>query len=207
MMFGAVFCAPPAVANSFVWQDKETGISLSFPDTWTVAHNQKPDDRLTVQAPGPRDYASCRLRVRDDRRPAIYPYPYDYNIQHIYLGFDFWQAYVGEYAGSSLDRVLYDRGLVNSIASSADFTFISSAGPRTLMRGFAFAGFDDNQVYIFECSAEVSAYNRWHPVFKSILKSAQKELRDTVIINGAYRKFQNDPPVIIRGDDILDSYQ
>lgn len=197
----------PGRAEYFIWRDPISGVALSYPDTWVIANNQKPDDRLTIQAPGPRDYASCRLRVRPDRRAAVYPYQFDYNVQHLYLGFDFWRAYVGEYAGASLDRVLYDRGLVNSIASSADFTFISSAGPKTLMRGFAFAGFEDNQVYIFECSAEVSAYDRWHPIFKSILKSAQKELRDTVTLNGGYRAFQNDPPVIVRGRTFLDSYE
>ena len=197
----------PARAEFFVWKDQETGISLSFPDTWAIANNQKPDDIFTIQAPGERDYASCRMRVREDRRVTIYPYQYDFEIQHIYAGFDFWRDYVGEYAGASLDRVLYDRGLINSVAGSADFTFISSAGPRTLMHGFAFAGFDDSSVYIFECSAEASSYARWHPVFKSILKSAEKELRDSVVVNGGYRKFQDDDDVMIRGDDILDTYK
>ncbi len=197
----------PAMAEYFVWKDQKTGVSLSFPDTWKIANNQKPDDIFTIQAPGERDYASCRLRVREDRRATIFPYQYDFEIQHIYAGFDFWRDYIGEYAGASLDRVLYDRGLINSVASSADFTFVSSAGPRAMMHGFAFAGFDDTSVYIFECSAEVSAYERWHPVFKSILKSAEKELRDSVVLNGGYRKFQDDPPVMIRGDDILDTYK
>lgn len=201
--------ATGGVARSeyFTWQDPQSGVTLSYPDTWIIANNQKPDDRLTIQAPGVHDYASCRLRMREERRAEIYPYQFDSNVQHLYVGFPFWQSYVDEYAGASLDQVLYDRSMLNTIASSADFTFISSAGPKALMRGFAFAGLEDNQLYIFECSAEMDAYDRWYPIFRTVLKSLHKSLWDSLTVNGGYRDFQNDSPVIVRGKNILESYE
>ncbi len=75
------------------------------------------------------------------------------------------------------------------------------------MRGFAFAGYEDGDLFIFECSSEYEAYPKWHPVFKSILKSGQKHLFASVQENGSYRRFQDDEAVRIIGRDLLDFYE
>ncbi len=196
-----------AKAEIFTWFNKETGVNISYPDTWQVAHNQKPDDLITLQAPGERDYASCRIRKRDDDRILIYPSDYERDLQHFFIGFDFWSNYVGEYSGTILHRIQSSRGFVNTIAGSAEYTFISSAGPKTLMRGIAFAGYDSGDVYIFECSAEYGSYDRWHPVFQSILKSAYKPIYEPLIPSGNYRPFLSDKALIIKGKTFLDDFE
>lgn len=194
-------------ASYFEWRDPVGHITMTFPDAWVRVHDQKPDDRVTVQAPGERDYASCRLRQRRDARALIYPKAYERSLQHVYIGFAFWEAYVGEYSGAVLHRVLSDRGLMNTIAGSADFTFLSSSGPPTLMRGFAFAGYDRDRLYVFECSAEYHAYTRWHRTFKGILKSLRKDAGVQLYDNGAYRRFLSDPPLVIRGHSVFEDFR
>lgn len=163
--------AAPAMADVFVWQHHETGASVTFPDRWAVVGNQKSDDVLTIAAPGQRDFASCRMRIRDEGRFTIYPRKFDAALQRMHVSQDFWQQYFAEYDGTQIYRAYDGAGLGDATASRVEVGFITPGSPKMLKRGIVQAGLYDNKLYVFECSAENGAYLKWRPVFTEIFKS------------------------------------
>jgi hypothetical protein len=198
--------AIPAKADVFMWRDADTRMTVTYADTWRSIHNQQPDDVLTVAAPGDGEYATCRLRVRDDGRFKIYPTRYSDEIQRLNYSRDFWDAYVGEFAGASINGVWDDAGLGDGFASFADVSFISNAGPKVQKRGIMFATVYGNNTYIAECSSETASYEHWYKNFLSFVKSV--DFRDAYHIhpNGWYRDFTTDEVIRIRGAKDVDLY-
>lgn len=188
-----------ASAEVFYWRDVDTRVSVSFPDTWRVIHNQKPDDVFTVVAPSDGAMPMCRLRVREDRRFVIYPARFADNIQRVHFSRDFWEQYAGEYQAATLQDVHDDAGLGRGFGSYAHIAFISEAGPRMQRRGVAFAALYNDKAYILECSSEASAFEQWYRPFLSIAKSVdfRKEVHE--LPGGHYRHFPVDGKVRING--------
>ncbi len=189
----------PVKAEYFVWQDRVSEISFSYPDRWTAIHAQKPDEVIRIVAPGAGDYATCRLRVRDDGRFKIHPPQLAPNIQRVHLSKTFWQQYVNEFEGGVLVSVTDNAGLGQGFASSAEMVFISDVGPRVSKRGFAFATIHYDRLFIAECSAEASVYEKWHNAFSGILKSVDFAPLYSPYLNGHYRNFSADGNLLIRG--------
>ena len=196
----------PAKADVFFWRDAETNLSVTFADTWRPIHSQKTDDIFAVAAPGDNEYATCRIRVREDRRFVIYPRRYAGEIQRLNYSHDFWDAYVGEFDGATINGVWDNAGLGDGFASFADVSFISSAGPKVQKRGIMFATVYNDKAYIAECSSEAGAYDHWYKPFLSFVKSV--DFRDAYHIhgNGWYRDFTTDGPIRIRGRKDIDLY-
>jgi hypothetical protein len=198
--------AIPAKADIFFWRDADTKLSLSFPDQWRQIHNQQPDDVFTVAAPGDGEFATCRMRVREDARFVIYPRRYAANIQHINYSREFWDAYVGEFAGATINGVWDDAGLGDGFASFADVSFISPIDPKVQKRGLMFATVYNDKAYIAECSSETGAYGNWYKPFLSFVKSVDFRDEYQPGLNGWYRNFQDDPGIRIRGRKDIDLY-
>lgn len=196
----------PAAAGVFVWKDSASDVAVSFPDTWARVHNQKSNDILTIAAPGVHDYASCRVRVSDDKRFVIYPRSYARNIQHVYMSKDFWLDYFGEFSGVKAHHFYDDAGLGDAAASRVEVSFITPGQPKMLKRGFMHAGLYDGQIYVFECSAEYDAYDKWRPVFHSVLKSVQIDDQRGLGVTSGYRDFMADKPLLIHNTRPVDMY-
>jgi hypothetical protein len=196
----------PAAAEVFKWQDPTTKISVTYPDTWRRVGNQQPDDIITIAAPGHDDYASCRLRVREDRRFVIYPRSHADAIQRINYSRNFWDVYVGEFDGAVIHETRDNGGLGNAFASWADVSFISPGATKVQKRGIMYAGIYNDKAYIYECSAEVQAFDRWYHPFLSFLKSVDMRHEYATEVNGNYRPFQNDRVLKIYGQKPIDLY-
>jgi hypothetical protein len=208
VLFGLLLClvAVPAFANSFVWKDKESGLTVAFPDRWHVVHNQKADDILTIQAPGENNFATCRLRVREDGRFKIYPRRFDANIQRSFFSNDFWSDYLGEYSGAVIQRVMDGQGLADGVAGRVDFVTIDETGPKVLKRGFALASFRGDALSILECSSDYQVFESYYPAFQGVLQSVRRDPQDPVSIFGYYRPFLNENPLLVENTRAIERY-
>lgn len=196
----------PASADVFFWRDAGTNLSVTYVDTWRQINNQKPDDIFTVAAPGDNEFATCRVRVREDRRFVIYPRRDAAAIQRQNYSREFWDGYVGEFAGATINGVWDNAGLGDGFASFADVSFIPAVGPKAQMRGLMFATVYNGKAYIAECSSEASVYGDWYKPFLSFVKSVDFRNEYHIHGNGWYRDFTQDGPLRIRGRKDIDLY-
>ncbi len=204
--FSATFSSP-VQAESFFYEDRDEHFTITFPDTWKRINNQKADDEVTIAAPGLRDYATCRVRVRKDRRYVIYPGKFDSDIQKVAYSRDFWNTYLGEFNDVVVDTFKDHSGLGRGYASMAEASYDTAEGTLVRKRGVMFATLYHDRVYIADCSAEESVYHKWRPAFMSVVKS----LDITAGVRhpkaqGHYRPFNQDDKAIVLGRDKLDTY-
>lgn len=206
-LIGAVLCAATvssAKAEIFYIEDQVNRFSVSFPDLWAVVNDQKPDDKLTVAAPGANSHATCRVRVREDRRFLIYPRKFASPIQHLHYSQDFWNAYFGEYNDVNVDVFKDDAGLGRGFASYAEASYTTADGPIVRKRGIMFATLYRDRAYIVDCAAEESVYDRWRPSFLSIVKSIDFDKVIDEFPQGNYRNFLADDDLVVNGPNPLD---
>lgn len=188
---GLLWLAPAARADIFVWQDAKSGVSLSFPDTWEIVNNSDSDDVVRIAAPGRADEAGCRIRVRSDRRFLIYPPRYDDSVQKVAYGRDFWTRFLGEeYNTPSIEAFGEPAGLGRGYGSYVLASYVVP-GPDSdsSRRGISFVSLYRDTAYITECSALKGVYEKWSPVFRSIVKSVDFRKAVHELPTGHYRNF------------------
>lgn len=210
LLVGAAFCCmavSAAKAEIFVVEDQNDRFSLSFPDLWEMSGNQKADDKLTVVAPGQNDLASCRVRVREDRRFVIYPSEFSKEVQHVAFSRDFWNDYLSEYDDVTVDFFKDDAGVGRGFASMVEASYTTAESAIAHKRGLMFAALYNDRVYVVECSAEKSSYQKWRADFMGVVKSVDftKTIHETT--NGHYRNLNGDAPVIIQGKEPSGTYK
>ncbi len=198
---------PQAKADVFYVEDQTNRFSITFPDTWAISSNQKPDDKLTILGPGENDFAVCRVRVRQDRRFLIYPRKFASNVQKVAYSRDFWNRYLGEYDNVSVDSFREPAGLGKGFGSFTEASYTTAEGSVVRKRGVMFASLYHDKAYIVDCSAEESVYSKWRPAFLNIVRSIDFEKVVYALPNGNYREFLNDPEVVINGEKKVDVYR
>lgn len=200
--------AIPAKADVFYWQDGGSKMSLSFPDRWARVSNQNPGDVMTIRAPGVHDFAECRANVREDGRFKIYPAGYDAHIQRQEFSMPYWESYYGQYNNVIFRDVVDNAGLGRGFASMATAAYETAKGPKMMKRSIAFVSYYKNRVYTVECSAEDSAYSKWHSAFQGVVKSIDfHDPANGRAVAGYYRDFLDDDTLKISGPTIFeDSY-
>lgn len=186
-----------AQANSFYWQDAQTKVSVAYPDTWRMIHNQKPDDVLTIVAPSDGAFPMCRIRVNEDRRSVIFPVRYSQNVQRLNYSEDFWQDYIGEFRAAKLDDYQDNAAFGRGAGSYAYISYISDALPRMKRRAIAFVSLYRDKAYVIECSAEASVYEKWDPLFRQIADQVDFRKEIYELPGGHYRYFTADDPIRI----------
>jgi hypothetical protein len=189
----------PTRAEIYVYQDPETRVSVTVPDTWRKGNNQKPDDALTLLAPGESDFSSCRVRVRQDRRFTIYPHMYAGEIQRLNYSRQFWEDYLSEYDGAMLQSVTDNGGLGRGNASYARASYTTSAGPKVEKEAILYVSLYNDRAYILECSAARSAFSYWEGFFASVIKSVDFRKIIHEFPSGHYRNFLRDKTLRING--------
>lgn len=198
-----------ALADYKVWQDSETGLSLSVPDTWQQINNIQPDDLVSFMAPSGRAEAYCRVRARDDGRYTIYPMAYGKAIQEIATGYEFWDQYVSEYENVQALEVRQDASFGRGRAGYAVFAYDDAVpGPMMPRRALAFASLYNGTVYIAECSAHEEAFNDWMNLFLSVAGSVDFKKVPQESITGHYRNFMDNYPLdfTVPGENYTTSY-
>jgi len=190
-----------ARADYVVWQDNDTGLSLSWPDTWKMVSNADSDDIVTIMAPSGRGHAACRVRARDDGRYAIYPAKYDWAVQREAYSQAFWEGYLSEYDNESISMVQDGAGIGRGFASYALASYESAVqGPYMQRQALMFASQYHGSAYILECSAHADAFPQWKEMFLSIAKSVDFKKINHELMTGHYRNFMRDPRIEFRGD-------
>lgn len=209
-VLGAAVCLtfiPTAQAEVFYIEDKDDLFSISFPDSWAIINNQKADDKLTIAGPGPNEFATCRVRVRSDRRFAIYPYDLETDVQKLAYSYEFWTTYLGEYNDVQITTFRDEAGLGNGFASMAEASFETAEGPIVKKKAVMFASVYRNQMFAVECSAEETVYYKWKPAFLSIVKSLDFTDKRQKTPQGSYRGFLGDEPTNVLGPTELENYK
>lgn len=193
----------PAKAEVFSWEDADTHMSFTYPDRWYVFNNQAPDDIYTVVAPGDNDFAQCRLRVREDKRFAIYPDHLAEPVARINYGRSFWEDYLGEYDAAEIHVVRDSTGMGRGFGSSAEASYTTALGPKMDRRALMYVSLYNNKAYIVECSAQAQNYPKWHRSFMSVIKSVDFRPISNQAKNGYYRNFYK-PSLRIQGARDID---
>lgn len=182
--------AVPAKADYYVWKDEKTGLSVTFPDTWTVQANANPDTIMTVSGGEPTDQATCILNVTPDARYTIYPPRYGDAIQRVAVSRPFWEAYLGRYGAFTIDKVQDGAGLGRWFASFALASYERKLGTVMQARqGIMFASLYNDKLYTVECSALSGRYDAWADQFKSIIKSVDFKKAYHEVPTGEYENF------------------
>ena len=194
-------------AEVFFVEDQGNRFSLSFPDTWKKTNNQKPDDKLVVEGQGHYHFATCHVRVREDRRFVIYPEKFNDEIQRTSFSEEFWDNYLSDYDEAKIEDFRDDAGLGFGAASIAEASFYTNEGPVVHKRGLMLASLYHDQLYIIECSSQISVYDKWRDAFMGIIKSVdfKKVTHDSK--SGYYREFMDDPEVEVNGPKALDVHK
>ena len=197
-LFLSLLVLAPSVAKAdyFLWKDPASGLTVTFPDTWNVVHNQKPDDVLTVIADSANDQPVCKIAVHDDRRFVVFPPEFGRDVQKVAVSAPFWDQYLAMYDGYNLDRVYDGAGLGRWHASYALASYTSHSGTvLQTRRAIMFASLYNDKLFVLECSSLNHAYEQWAPAFKDVVKS--------VDFKKAYHEFKTgDYANFLKGTDL-----
>lgn len=190
--------AVPARADYFVWEDPDSGMTVTFPDTWKRQSNQQPDDMLTIQGPA-SDNAQpvCRVRVRDDKRGLVYPPEYSRSVQKEFVSRAFWKDYLATYDDFNTGPI-YEGGLGRGFASYTTASFTRRDGTVHQTRsGILFASLYFDKVYIIDCSTLSEGFGQWVDTFRSIIKSVDFRKAHHERDYGDYANFLHDADTYI----------
>ncbi len=210
LLAAALICSAfvsTAQAEQFFYEDRQERFTMTFPDTWKRVANQKADDQITIAGPGLGDYATCKVRVRDDRRFVIFPGKFDSDVQKIAYSRNFWNDYLGDYNEIVVDTFKDGSGLGLGYATMAEASYETAEGPLVRKRGMMFASLYHDQLYVVDCSSHESVYQKWRPAFLSIVKSVDFGSVRHAKPHGHYRGFDSDPKIAIEGAKKLDVYK
>jgi len=86
----------------------------------------------------------------------------------------------------------------------ADITYEGFDQPKSIRRAIVFASHYQNKLYIYECSAEQAAFDKWYPSFMSILKSV--DFKPMVPFKRGYYRDFYDGETVIHGRREIDDY-
>ncbi|MEM7650831.1 MAG: hypothetical protein AAF204_01955 [Pseudomonadota bacterium] len=193
-----------AAADVNVWRDPDTKMTVSYADTWAQLNNQNPGDVLTIQAPGANDHAICSVNIADEGRFKIYPVRFSGAIQRMNVSQDYWDAYLGRYNNVVVHEGTDNNGLGRGFASMASVSYETVKGAKMKKRAIGFASHYRNHIYTVECSAEASAYHKWHGQFLSFIKSVDFHQGTNFATSGYYRNFMGDKTLKVRGPHLFE---
>jgi len=185
-----------AKADYFVWQDPETGLTMSFPDTWAVVSNHEDNDLVTIMPPSGREHASCRVRANEDKRYLIYPPRFSSAIQRVDFSLGFWSDYLQEYTNPEIYNIQNGAGFGRGFASYATAGYESMVqGPYMRRKALMFVSLYDDDAYVIECSAHEESFASWKSIFLSIAGSVNFQQVDHIPAAGYYRNFLGDAKI------------
>ena len=170
MIFTLCLIAYPAHAAFNVWQDTATGLKLAYPDSWARGVNRDNDRLITLISPS-ESSAQCYVSARTDRRFMIYPPAYDPAVQKVAYSRDFWRSYTAKYKDVEFYRAIDGASMGRSIAGYTVARYKDPRRDEAMRASMMAAALHHDTAYIFECSADITEYNRVRNVFAQILDS------------------------------------
>ncbi len=186
-----------ATSDAFVWKDAKYGYTFSFPDSWGIQTKETPDMRIRIAGPINADWATCSIQVKKDGRLQIYPKRLMTQAVDDTLNQTFWRRQVGEHDNA----VIRDYVAPASLGGRGDATAIketfeqNTGNGKINMFGEQIASIYGNMRYVASCSARIDQYDKYAPLFSSILASVQLSPRYAPFATGYYRDFLSDGQV------------
>lgn len=176
-------------ANYYSWGGEDTGIALTFPDTWKVAINKGSDDVLRIVAPAGENHVVCEFKMREDNRYRVYPERYQEAAAKISYGQKFWEQYVLKHDNVQM-HIVKEAGLGGGYGSYALASY-TPGYPEVYEKraSVMFVGFYNGNVNIADCSAPEAAFDTWRPDFLSIIGSVTFRKEYHELITGNYQNF------------------
>lgn len=202
ILFGLLImlgCASVAEASTFVWKDEANDFTFSFPDSWTIQTDDAPSTRIRIAGPINEDLATCRVKAEKDGRLKIYPKRLMTTAVDETLTREFWEREVEAYENA----VVTEYRAPSSMGGKGDATaiktsFVQNIGPgRMNMYGSMIGSIYGDTRYIVSCASRAGAYQKYAPVFASIMGSVNLESKYNPFATGYYRNFLADPVLML----------
>lgn len=180
-----------AQADYYVWQEPESGLTMSYPDTWKKRNNRHVDDVLSIVGPSSNNGdPTCDVKISNDKRYVIYPPEYGEAVQRDAVSLPFWKSYMANYDDYDLHNVFDGGGLGRWHASYALASYDKHNGSALEQRrAIMFASLYFDTLYIVECSSLNHDYERWVADFQSIIKSIDFKKSYHELPTGDYANF------------------
>lgn len=184
-----------AKADTFVWQDPLGDFTMSFPDVWRVQTPDNANTYLRIAGPIAEEKPVCSMQVSHDGRALIYPKRLVDEAVVNYLSEDFFRDQIAQYANAQLTAYYAPASMGSKgDATAARFVYNDNGTP---MYGIMFASLYADKLYLSSCASKLQAYNRWAPIFASILDSIELKDKYHPFAIGYYRDFLADPELAL----------
>lgn len=202
MIMGFATAAPMvanATSDSFVWKDPVNGFTFSFPDSWAVQTADSPTTRIRIAGPLKEDYATCRIKADTDGRLKIYPKHLMEEAVYETLDREFWEHEIADRQNAVLTDIRGPASLGGKgDATAIRETFVIDTGHgRINMYGEQIASIYGDMRYVVSCSSKLEMFNRYAPLFATIMGSVDLDPRYAPFANGYYRDFLADPKLVL----------
>lgn len=199
MALALTLAAGTAQAGTFVWKDKTDGFTFSFPDSWTVQTPDVPSTVVRIAGPIGEDRATCRVRATPDGRLKIYPKRLMTKAVEETLNLDFWGNETAQYEGAGITGYYAPASMGGQgDATAVRVSFIDDgAGGRANMHGAMIGSIYGDTRYVVSCSSKLEEYQKYAPVFTSIMGSVALDARYHPFETGYYRNFLADPQLML----------
>ena len=188
-----------ATSDSFVWKDTVNGFTFSFPDSWGIQTVDSPDTRVRIAGPLNEDFATCRVKADKDGRLKIYPKHLMSEAVYETLGRKFWDDEIQDHNNAVLTDIRGPASLGGKgDATAIKETFVLNTGHGNInMYGEQIASIYGDMRYVVSCSSKLEMFNRYAPLFATIMGSVDLEPRYAPFANGYYRNFLADPKLTL----------
>lgn len=188
-----------AHADTIVWKDPVHAFTMSYPDSWTIQTDDTANTRLRVAGPLAGDLPTCRMKVVADGRAKIYPKGIVDEAVFETLNADFWQTEAAQYESSQVTAFFAPASMGGKgDATAVRVTFVQDDGQEKVpMHGVMIGSIYGDKRFVASCSSKAEVYDRWAPVFASILGSVELDSRYHPFASGYYRNFLRDPKLVL----------
>jgi hypothetical protein len=195
-----VFAGRPAVADTAVWKDPVNRFSISYPDSWRIQTDDTANTVIRIAGPLGEDLPVCRVKVITDGRVKIYPKDLADKAVSRELNQDFWQGEIAQYQNAQITEFfdpasLGDKG--GGTGVRMNFTIDDGTNKTAPMFGTMLGSIYGGKRYLASCTSRHAVYEKWAPVFASILDSIQLDPAYHPFATGYYRDFLADPKLVL----------
>lgn len=194
-LLATVFFATAAQADTFVWQDPKGDYTMSFPDTWRLQTPDSPLTMMRVAGPVVEDKPVCKMQVVRDGRATMYPKRLVDEAVVEFLNEEFYRDEIAQFSNAQLTAFYAPASMGGKgDATAARFVYNDNGTP---MYGIMIASLYGENRYVVSCSSRLEAFNRWAPVFASIMGSVEFKDKYHPFAIGYYRDFLSDPQLAL----------
>jgi hypothetical protein len=185
--------ASPVLADTSIYHDPNYDFSISYPDSWDVQGNPNPSIRWQVSAPKIADKVTCNIKANKDRRLMIYPERLMDKAVANQLNEEFWGQEFTKFNDVKTAKFYPTSGFGKGHASYANISYTTGSGKEAEhMTAIMLGSIYGDIRYVLTCSATTESFDKWSPLFSSIMGSITLKEKYHPVPTGYYRDFLSD---------------